>query len=351
MPNLMDFYNTAAIQVYWEEVYSNTLPYIHSTFFPARKQMGLKLEWIKGYNQLPVMLMPSAFDAKPTLRDRGGVTTSEEKMPFFRESMRIGEQDRQNLLTLLATNNTQAIRNVLSRIFDDAGELLKSAYLNPEVMAFQLLQNGTINIVSPTDSGIDVRYQYNYDTGGTWVADNHVTVTTAWSDPAANIVKDYLDMKRKAAADGNQVTRAMMSRKTFNDQLQNSGIIEELELYTAMSDNDLISYLSRKTGFNYLVVEKMYKAWDGTTVPFMEDDLVVFLPDGPVGNMYYGTTPEEADLLFTDLVNDDVRLIDNAIAVGTKMESLPVNIITWVAEIVLPSFERMNEVYVLHTTP
>ena len=72
----MDFrelFTPRAIAANWEEVASNQIPYIGTALFPARKKAGLDLAWIKGSKGLPVSLMPSAFDAKATFRDRIGV--------------------------------------------------------------------------------------------------------------------------------------------------------------------------------------------------------------------------------------------------------------------------------------
>ena len=44
-----------------------------------------------------------------------------------------------------------------------------------------------------------------------------------------------------------------------------------------------------------------------------------------------------------------VTLVNTGIALLTKKESVPVNIMTVVSEIVLPSFERMADVYNLVT--
>ena len=48
-----------------------------------------------------VALQPSAFDTKASVRDRIGIAKIITEMPFFREAMRIGELERQELLTTL----------------------------------------------------------------------------------------------------------------------------------------------------------------------------------------------------------------------------------------------------------
>ena len=96
--NLRDVFTPAAIAANWAEVASNQTPYLGATLFPARKKAGLDLSWLKGSRGLPVSLMPSAFDAKATFRDRIGFDKLETEMPFFREGFKIKEKDRQEIL-------------------------------------------------------------------------------------------------------------------------------------------------------------------------------------------------------------------------------------------------------------
>ena len=104
--SIFDMITAQALASYYETLESNRIPFLGEGLFPADKKMGLKLEWIKGYDNLPVALQPSAFDAKPLLRDRGGVSMESTRMPFFREAMRLGEEDRQQLLMFMEANNT-----------------------------------------------------------------------------------------------------------------------------------------------------------------------------------------------------------------------------------------------------
>lgn len=90
----------------------------------------------------------------------------------------------------------------------------------------------------------------------------------------------------------------------------------------------------------------MYKTEDGSDKQFYPDDYVTFLPSGTLGSTWYGTTPEEADLMAGNK-DADVSIVNTGIAILNKKESLPVNIITSVSQIVLPSFERMGDVFVL----
>lgn len=81
-----------------------------ATLFPARKKAGLDLSWLKGSRGLPVSLMPSAFDAKATFRDRIGFEKLETEMPFFREGYKIKEKDRRRCFECRSLSTRMLLR-------------------------------------------------------------------------------------------------------------------------------------------------------------------------------------------------------------------------------------------------
>ena len=70
MPSIFELVTSQSIVAYWEELAQDREPYLGDELFPARKKLGLKLDWIKGSNGLPVVLKPSAFDAPAVPRER-----------------------------------------------------------------------------------------------------------------------------------------------------------------------------------------------------------------------------------------------------------------------------------------
>ena len=67
--------------------------WLGATLFPARKKVGITLDWIKTYKGRSVELMPSNLDAIPVIRQRGKFTVNQNRMAFYRESMQIKEED------------------------------------------------------------------------------------------------------------------------------------------------------------------------------------------------------------------------------------------------------------------
>ncbi len=349
--NLFDLVASNAIAAYYNEVAGNKVAPLGAALFPAKKKMGLKLEWIKGYNDLPVALQPSAFDAKPQLRDRGEVSLETTRMPFFRESMRLGEQERQELLIFQEANNSQYAMAAINKIFDDVTTLVNGAHVNPEIMRMALLTSGAFTIQSGSHTGEAVTYAYNYDPDGTWATNNVTTLTGTdkWSDTTnSNPIADIMTVKRTAESYGVTITKAIIGATAWSYLMSNEniiGAIYPLGNTVNLTDAQVQEYLFNQTGIRFVVYSKMYKDTSKASAYYYpQDGCVTFLSDGDLGSTWYGTTPEEADLM-SGVAGVDVSVVDTGVAILVKKESLPVNIITSVSEIVLPSFEGMNEVY------
>lgn len=352
--SIFDMVTASALASYYESLESNRIPLLGEGLFPSDKKMGLKLEWIKGYDNLPVALQPSAFDAKPLLRDRGGVSMESTKMPFFREAMRLGEEDRQQLLMFLEANNNAYAQQIITRIFDDTKSLIDGAMLNPEIMRMSLLTSGSFTIASASDSGQSVNYSYNYDPNGTWASTNKTTLTSTdvWSDHEnSNPLEDIMDVKRAAAKRGITLSRGIIGYGTWLDIMQNSKIRLGMYPLAAQAANVIVTdaqvktYIESVTGIKFQIYDKMYKNTSKTDQYFYPTSgYCTLIPDGTLGKTWYGTTPEEADLMSGNTLAD-VRIVNTGVAVSTEKIALPVNIINWVSEIVLPSFENMDRVF------
>ncbi|MBE6721842.1 MAG: phage capsid protein [Ruminococcaceae bacterium] len=339
----------------WTTAYSNEIPYLGSAFFAPRKKTGLTVSWLKGTKGLPVAINLSSFDAKPTFRDRAGVSRSETELAFFRESMIVKEKDIQDLMEVQNRDaNDPFVQDVLNRIFDDAGTLRDGAMVVPEIMAFSLLApvdgSPIINLTGKDGAS----YTMNYDADGTWKAKHYtaLTGTNLWSDTAnSKPLSDIRTIKRNALKEnGTVLSTAIMSQATFDNLPENAQIKSAILAQNAtanifMDDNLLAQFLRIKCGIDIIVYDKMYKGIDGTAHPFMPDGYVTFLPaGGSVGTMWYGMTPEERS---ARQAGNQLAIFNTGITitVSTTKEA-PYQTITTASEILAPSYERMDEVYV-----
>lgn len=346
MNSVMELVSAKALTTYWQETVSNRIPYLGESLFPAKKKMGLDLAWIKGYKGLPIALKPSHFDTKATVRDRIGVKKIETEMPFFREAMTIKERDRQELLRFRENDPQNLYSTIISEIFDDRAQLIEGALIQGERMRMQLLTTGGISIVAN-----NVDYIYNYDVDGEWTKNNYKALSgnSAWSDTQNSTPLEDLRAMQQKIVDltGVKPTRAIMTQKTFNYLLQNKSIRIALNPLTnglnLVREAELKSLLVSELGLTVAVYDKKFKDESGATKNFYPDGYVTLLPGNTVGNTYYGTTPEEADLQSANF-NGECNIVETGVAVTTINIPHPVNKETIVSEIVLPSFERMNEV-------
>jgi len=333
----------------WTEAQSNKIPYLGETLFPSKQKAGLDLKWLKGFKGLPVSLMPSAFDAKATFRSREGIKMLETEMPFFREGFKIKEKDRQEILRIREKNDPY-MNDALNRVFDDANNLLEGALVVAEREIMQLLfaENGDVGITIEANG---VSYTYDYDPGDAWKTSNYFPVPSdyTWDKPnAADPLNDIRTAQDAIKAQGGEGTLIAMNNETFK-LFRSIKAIKDLFLTMNglavgyLTDAQIITVLKDALRLEGIIVyDKQYKDEDGVTHKFVPDNYVAVLPNGALGNTWRGTTPEEADLMGSGQA--DVVVVNNGIALTQIVDAHPVNINTFASEIVLPSYERMNEV-------
>ncbi|WP_339189797.1 major capsid protein [Paenibacillus sp. FSL P2-0121] len=343
MPNIQDLVRAPEIAAYIAANPSNAIPYLGATLFPSAKKLGLDIGWIKGAGGLPVALMPSEFDVKATLRDRIGFGKVETEMPFFREAMLLKEKDRQELLRLLDSNNGEYVKSLITQIYDDRASLVSGAEVNAERMRMQLLSSGKIRI---TANRIDYDYDYNMKAG-------HKTTLTGldkWDDPTANIVGDIKEWQDTIEDEqGVRPTKAIVTRKTWNNILANEKVRLDMNplggLNIIMTDALMRQYLESKLGLTVAVYNKKYALQDGSSHQFYPDDYFTLIPDGALGKTWYGTTPEEADLM-SGATSAEVSIVNTGVAITTIKQPHPVSVETIVSAITLPSFETIDNIFI-----
>lgn len=360
MPNIFDYVNATEIAAYIENLPTNQVPIFGSQLFPQRKMVGTDISWLKGRDGIPVAITPSNYDAKATLRERNGFGKMETEMAFFREAMRIGEKDRQEINKLLNHPNSNIALPIIRNIFDDVNKLVEGVGVQAEYMRMQLLQYGRFEV---TNMDKTARYKYDYNMS----AEHQIKVGTPWSDFANSTpVADIVAACDKIEEDtGERPTRGVMNRTTFLEMIASHSIKKDLMVGVSgswdnlyMSEDEARQYIERKTGVKIYVYSKKIGVLDEATltpnmdsstfVKLVDDHKVCLFPEGPLGNTWYGTTPEESDLM-TGASSAQVSIVNGGTAITTYKEIHPVNVNTVVSAVMIPSFERINTVAVLTT--
>ena len=346
--NLFDYINASELAAYVTDKPENAIPYFGESIFPAQKQLGTDISWLKGANGLPIAIQPSNYDAKARLREKEGFEGVSTEMAFFREAMRIGEKDRQQLNMLLNHPQSQVAMPIISKIFDEAARLVEGVRVQAEIMRMQLLTQGKIDITSA-----DGRAKYVYDYGqqnlfkcangrGAWGAEN--------ADPVRDIIAwcDEMELLR-----GSRPSRLVMNRNTFLKMYNSKQI--HLMMYPNddalnyfINEAQLKAFVESVTGCSIFVYSKKVAKLDHATGlahadahVLIPDDVVCVMPAGNVGKTWYGTTPEESDLMSGS--DAQVSIVNNGTAITTYKENHPVQVVTIVSSVMIPSFEAIDD--------
>ena len=354
--NIREVYSSKAIALRHTEVASNKQPYLGLGLFPRKKKTGLDLKWIKTSKGLPVSLAPSAFDTRSTIRSREGFKMTETEMAFFKESILIKEQDEQEIMRIQDSADPFA-REVLDRIYDDAETLLEGAEVVPERMRMQLLsaEDGHPGISISADG---VTYNYNYDPDGSYEANNFTELvgTDMWSDTVnSDPITDVMNAQDAVEAKtGTRPSILIVSKQTMNYLKQNVKVrdytlSQNITANIIMTDNRVKETFSTELGVTIIVYSKQYEDESEIVKKFYPDGMATLIPDGALGNTWYGMTPEERTLIGRP--EADVAIVDGGVAVSVTVTEDPVQTKTTVSEICLPSFERISETYTLKVGP
>ena len=343
---IFDLLESSQIVAYWNELLQDEAPYPCEELFPDDKKRGLDLKWLKGAKGLPIVLKTSAFDAAAIPRARIGFEKLSAEMPYFKESMYIDEELRQELNIVLETGNQAYIDSVMTRIFDDEMQLLRGARASRERMRMMALTTG---VIAMANNGQAFTYDYGLSNS------QKVTVQTSWSNHSASdpITDIRTGMEYIYDTTGEMPKRAMCDNATWRHIRANEGIANDIYARQNhvghITDSMLREYIADMLdGLIIYVNAKRYNNESGVATPFMPADTFVLFPEGALGKTWFGTTPAESDLMTGSAAN--VSITDTGVAVVTAKKVDPVQVETIVSMICLPSFEQADKIYIIDTT-
>ena len=342
---IFDVVTAENISAYWENMTQNRAPYVGEQLFPSVKKLGLNLDWLNGNSGVPVVLNLSAFDAQAIPRARQGFSVTRAQMPYFKESLYIDEELRQQLNIAIEGGSDAYVNTIMQKIFNDNVQLIESARVQRERMRMALLTTGAISM---TANGQSVSYDYGVPSG------HKKTAAASWKNSSTDIIADIYAWQQTILEDtGVKPTRAICNSTVWNALRNNTNIRNTIFVYSngvgTISDAALKSLLAEQLELSVYVNDRLYKNESGTNTKFVPDDTFVLFPAGELGNTYFGTTPEESDLQTGSAAN--VAIVDTGVAVTTMKKLDPVNVETKVSMITLPSFEASNQILIADVTP
>lgn len=331
---------------YWVTRQQFQPPFLGEELFPNVKQLGTEIKWAKGGTGAPKMLKPSGFDAPAIPRGRKEFDTVLTKLGFFKESLQIDEELRQQLNLVLASGNTVMIDTILNKIFNDNASLIDGARVTREVLRMQLLMTGQATV-----EGNGQKYELDYE----FNKDHMSYAGVSWSDTKnANPIDDISKMMDQIQLDtGERPTRAVTNLTTFNLIVANERINKSISVFGSgqiiVTKEDVLAYMQNKLKLTIAIYDQMYENEAGVATKFIPDNKFALLPGTPLGTTAFATTPEESDLMAGNSGNAEVSIVDTGVAVTSMKKVDPVQVETKVTMLSLPTFENMEKVGIIHT--
>ena len=337
--SITDLVTATNLSEYYVATQTNNQETIGDRLFPARKQLGLRLDFVKGANNQPVVLKASAFDTQASLRDRMPIELDSMNMPFFREGMKVKEEERQQLNQI--ADNQGMVDIVAERIFNDQATLIQAAKARVQAMRLQVLATGKLAIES---NGVKREFDYQVP------EKNQGKVKIDWAETEADPLNDIDEAVEKARLAGSIPAGMILNSKTFGQVRKAEATARRINgaKNKPATRRDVLEFLRDEYSLNIELIDETYVNDEKESVKFFPDGYVVFVPNNPVGYTNYGTTPEESDLQAGNN-SVDVKIVDTGVAITTEVTNNPVNVDTNVSMINLPSFEGANQVFQLLT--
>ena len=357
---LGEAFTARALGVAWNN-YQQTLgtaPYLGRSFFGTDKKIGLDLRFIKGRKGLPVALKASNFDAKAPLRDPIGFKDIQNEMPFFREGYTVTEKEEQEYMKYLDAENSDLANQVLREIMKNPMDLVLGADVVPERMIWQLMApvDGIPKIDVVVDGGDKYSIDYTGDNGVAYKKTNYIELsgTSLWSDSVnATPIQDLVDAQEQHKDNtGEILSTFVMNQKTWKQFVNAEDTRKQVQGILAyqngirIKDSEVKSYMLDNYGITILVYNKLYIGEDGASHKFIPDGVVSGIAGtvSSLGTVWYGTTPEERS---GSLAKGDLSIVNTGVSIYTYTTEHPVNTHCIVSEIVLPSYENMDSVFIM----
>lgn len=358
---LSEVFTARALGIAWNR-YEESLglpPYLGTSFFATNKKDGLDLKFIKGRKGLPVALKASAFDAQAPLRDGIGFSTIQNEMPFYRESYMVTEKEEQEYATFVGTANSEQANRILAEIMKNPLDLVMGANVVPERMIWQLMApaNGVPEIRVMIDGKDPYTIGYTADNGVEYKSKHYMEITTPadmWSASAtATPLADIVAAKKQHRANGGEIlTMFIMNETTWDYFCKAEDTKKQILGITAYNDGKRITeteikaYMRENEGIDILVYNGQYFDETGSAKTFIPDGVVSAVSGNiqTLGTIWYGTTPEERS---GNLSTGSLSMVNTGVALYTYTTPHPLQTHCVCSEIVLPSYENMDSVFVM----
>ena len=338
--DILDFLSNETYRDYFREIPGK--PYVGEELFPNSEKIDdLKVSYIVGADNRPVVAKLSAYDAEPETGNRDRVDKATIELFKIQKQYRMDEKE---LRVFLNDSSLDAKKIAAKKLFDDGKMVYNDIRATVQLMRMQLLTDGSLNfpLFDPIGNNKAV-VDYQVPSANKLALS---TFSKPWSDPDADIIKDIQDMCEKT----DEVPEvAMTSKRVLSYILRNKKIqaafpfVQNPSLYLTLEQvNGLLGSLSLPI---LHVNEDKYRVRNSKNKAelkrFFPENKLVLYPSGPLGEMMYAITAEELVLRREGAEYDDN---DNIIVYVERGANGIVNMYTKGCTIAAPTFPRANDV-------
>lgn len=260
--------------------------------FPSRTIQGSKYEFELDQDTRVTMARFHALNSNTDLDQRTGRETAYGTLGYLKRERSLNEDD---LLMLAAPVSDIAFRQARDNAYNDSWAMIQACRERVEAVRAEVVTTGKLVI---DENG----YKAEYDFG---IPEENKNKELQWNDPKTDILQDVLEICDDVENNGQGIRPAYMivANKTIQKLLANE------KLRSAMFGVNSAIYPTQAT------LNAAFQSWGlpqivryNDTARFananntgfvekrlMDEDQVIFIPEGPLGETIYGTTPEEVN--------------------------------------------------------
>lgn len=311
--------------------------YMGEYLFPEEKVEALEIDIVKGASNLPVSAKIHAFDTEAEIASREGAEAFSQDLALIKRKVKIPEK---TLIALESPRNDIEEANMIRNIFRDVDSLTASVRTRVESMRMEALSTGKIVV---NENGVKATIDYGMPA-------EHKAAKT-WLSGTAKILDEMEEMVQTIVDDtGFTPTRALTSKKILNGILRDETIraaIYGVNSSKLLTVAELNAFLAQQKLPQIAVYDKKYRYQNAKgkyeAKRFLTENVFVMMPDGKMGDTFYGVTAEELELRRNPAV--DISEIGKIIVCQYNTVD---PVAKWIKAVAtaLPSFPYADQVFV-----
>lgn len=338
MPDIYELFSQKEILNYLNE--RQYPPMLGEALFPEVKRQSLEFDMIKGASSLPVAANVHAFDTEAEIGSREASKMAIE-LALIKRKLQLKEKD---IIALNSPRNAAEQQYLQRQVYNDIDSLVASVKARVEAMRMEALSQGTVTLVGPQGSGLNIEVDYQVpEANKEALAGTDLWTDATNSDPIADLERwaDTLDVRPTRGLTSNSVMQALMRHPKIVGAIFGTGsqrIPTRADLNAFLTQHGLPALAAYDAKYRVQNANGTY-----STKRFLASNALVLFGEGTLGETIYGPTPEEIRLLNKPGI--DASLIGNVLAMVYDESVDPVGTWTKAVGTAFPSFAAADQVF------